>query len=920
MKPCRIPIPALTVAACALSLMVPADAGSSFHVEVFRMSIDDWNRLPVELRDDHRKLYEKCRSLDGGGRVERIDRSGGAVTTTAKSVFWTGESITYPTSFSLEDRALAAASKEVRNTGSSFECETSLVDCRIAYDLTTLAGWQAMLGDGAHSDVKRSEMPVFDTIRMNGIYECSGKSGPRLFAIAPIPAGGNRSGQLALAFALAEGTEIGSNSRGKDIQVEVRVLRGPSGSVADTAAHMQSLLARPGAGEATMMLTVHPGGKSVVDSKTEWIYPGGTRGGGDSIVIPHSLEVLPQGTEFQVEDCEPAKGSKISLRLQFKHSLRKPEMPLATRRTTIHGRNQMMSNLTIPEPVTYELVVDEKLTLSSGVWTAIKEIPLESILGPKDKTAKGQSCHVFARVIAHSKGLRSDDGRGAVGARRRNSGLNATAGNTPTVPTAVALRWETDFTKALADAKQQKRLLCFYYSPNPGNPEVFNDPLVRDGLKEVVCVQAFKEQEEVHAKFRRTSGGYPNCFIIDSNTERVLATVRGGITAYTLLKAIIEARSKAGLPLTPEMQRSVDLAFDPDQKLIEKMTTAGDINGLVDYLKQAQRDEIRVNDYLVIGVKYPPSVNASDVVVMLAGANPEFPPSGVCLKSCPRSKRGWDADVKIDAPGCLQINDQVPMDGDKAVLSREYTLEPLPLTKASGFSGRVLRTDDSPVERAIVRICDQGVVARTDSSGRFHLRDISPGTHLVRAEAPGGEFQATLEFEPGESIQNDLILDDVTTVGIRWVLQTKEGSLDLDGPGTKSGEAHFSMKHSRFLLERGAETREYWGSDFMLKEMQDGFRKHVSDSAKGEIDGIKNSTPVFWLFDAGRHPSGLHREQDSFESITQVNGGKSYDERSYFEFLRGYPVRKGDVFTLRTVRKNCHAKIEIIDVTLRIQP
>jgi hypothetical protein len=370
------------------------------------------------------------------------------------------------------------------------------------------------------------------------------------------------------------------------------------------------------------------------------------------------------------------------------------------------------------------------------------------------------------------------------------------------------------------------------------------------------------------------------------------------------------------LPMGPEMRRLVEVAFEPDQKVTEKMTAAGDLNGLVEYLRKGERDEFRLHDHLVIRVKYPGALNPSEVVVMLAGENPDLPPSGICLASRPRSKVGWDAFVRIDAPGYLQINDQVSMNGDKAVISREYTLEPLPMNKASGFSGRVLRSDGSPVGRAIVRVCDQGVVARTDSAGRFHLRQISPGTHLVRAETPGGEFQSTLDFEPGDLVQIDLVLDDVTTVGIRWTLQTKEGSLDLDGPGTKSGEAHFSMKHSRFLLERGAETRVYWGSDFMMEEMRDDLREHASASAKNVAATIKPGMPVFWLFDAGRHPSGLHREQAAFESITHVNGGKPYDERTYFEFLKGYPVRKGDVFTLRSVRKNCHAKIEITDVTL----
>jgi hypothetical protein len=37
---------------------------------------------------------------------------------------------------------------------------------------------------------------------------------------------------------------------------------------------------------------------------------------------------------------------------------------------------------------------------------------------------------------------------------------------------------------------------------------------------------------------------------------------------------------------------------------------------------------------------------------------------------------------------------------------------------------------------------------------------------------------------------------------------------------------------------------------------------------------------------------------------------------SYFQFARGEPVRKGDVFTLRTATRNGFAKLEVTDVTI----
>ena len=70
-------------------------------------------------------------------------------------------------------------------------------------------------------------------------------------------------------------------------------------------------------------------------------------------------------------------------------------LSLATHRLKTRGT----SYRTLDRDVTYKLEVREELELSPGVWTFIKEIPLEAVLGADDKTAQGQSCHVFARLI-----------------------------------------------------------------------------------------------------------------------------------------------------------------------------------------------------------------------------------------------------------------------------------------------------------------------------------------------------------------------------------------------------------------------------------------------------------------------------------------------------------------------------------------
>ncbi len=40
------------------------------------------------------------------------------------------------------------------------------------------------------------------------------------------------------------------------------------------------------------------------------------------------------------------------------------------------------------------------------------------------------------------------------------------------------------------------------------------------------------------------------------------------------------------------------------------------------------------------------------------------------------------------------------------------------------------------------------------------------------------------------------------------------------------------------------------------------------------------------------------------------------ERENYFELVRGEPVRKGDVFTLRCTMRNCFAKLEVTDVTI----
>ena len=477
-----------------------------------------------------------------------------------------------------------------------------------------------------------------------------------------------------------------------------------------------------------------------------------------------------------------------------------------------------------------------------------------------------------------------------------------------------ALAWETDYTAVLARAKKEMRPICLIYAPTSVKPPAsFGDPMVEGALKEFICVQAYDEQKTQVEKFTRKRGGYPAYFFIDSASENLLASDGGfGIPALKLMKSITKARSEIGLPLTASMQRSLAMEFKPDKKIITDMTEAGDLAGLVAYLKPVESDEFREFDYLAVRVKFPPSVSHGDVACVVAGKNPVVRPSGVCLAYVVRD--GKPAAVKITAPGCAEIVDSIPL-GPGGLLGREYQLTPLAKEQAASFTGRVSHPGGAPAGNAIVRICDTGIVVRADSSGRFHATGIPPGTFLVRAEAPDGEFHKQLTFAPGRKLSEDLPLTQAGTVGIRWALQTREGSRSLAGEGVRTGEAYFSVAHSRFILERGAEVRESWGSDLKLALFAESSRQYITPAALAHGKDLKVGDIVFSFIDSTARPTGMHLETAKFDAITAVNGGLPFDEKTYFEFVRSFPVRVGDVFTLRCVRRDCYAKLEVIQVS-----
>jgi thiol-disulfide isomerase/thioredoxin len=477
------------------------------------------------------------------------------------------------------------------------------------------------------------------------------------------------------------------------------------------------------------------------------------------------------------------------------------------------------------------------------------------------------------------------------------------------------LPWEKDYAGALAKAKAEKRPLFLMLTATWCGPckllesQTLPSPAILAGLKEFVWVKAY-EDTNLNEKFNL--GGYPTLVFLDSSSGQVLERSTGYEAPGPFLRHVLAARQSAKLPLTKEMESLQAKTFQPDYKKIESLVHSGDADGLVKYLAPARDDALRQGNFLVARLHLPPGIKPIDVQVT-AGSDYPLADSGVLVFVVPRD--GSPSPLRIVAPGCKAINEEIGVDEKTADAVRDFALERLSAKDAASFTGSVLGPDGHLIPNAIVRICDWDVT-RADGQGRFEITRMSPGTFLVRGEAPGGEFQQELTFVAGQALKKDLPLKAVTTVGIRWALQCKEGSRELTGEGVRTGEAYFSVEDSRFLLSRGAEVPQAWGSDFMLMADWHGVSQYISKEKVAELEASNAGVPIFWLFDKGPHENGLHAEKARFEDIRAVNDGQPYDEKNYFQFLRGETVRKGQVFTLRCVRKDCYAKMEITDVTL----
>ena len=366
------------------------------------------------------------------------------------------------------------------------------------------------------------------------------------------------------------------------------------------------------------------------------------------------------------------------------------------------------------------------------------------------------------------------------------------------------LPWEKDYAGALAKAKAEKRPLFLMLTATWCGPckllesQTLPSSTILSGLKEFVWVKAY---EDTNLNERFKAGGYPTLVFLDSASEEVLERSTGYEPPGQFLRHVIAARKAAKLPLTKQMESLLAKEFKPDHNKIEGLIKSGDADGLLQYLAPARDDAFQQRDFLVAKLRLPPGIKPMDVQVT-ADFDHSVPDSGLLLFQVPRE--GKTAPLRILAPGCKAINEEIGVDEKSPRAVREFTLEPLSDKDAASFTGRVLGPDGHAIPDAIVRVCDWAVTS-ADGQGNFELARIAPGTFLVRGEAPGAEFQEEITFAAGQALQKDISLKAVTTVGIRWALQGKEGSRELIGESVRTGKAYFSVEHGRFLLSRGAE-------------------------------------------------------------------------------------------------------------------
>jgi len=548
------------------------------------------------------------------------------------------------------------------------------------------------------------------------------------------------------------------------------------------------------------------------------------------------------------------------------------------------------------------------------------------------------------------------------------------------------LPWQPDYAAAVAAAQAEHRHMVVMLAAADDEPcrileeQRLTDPLIRESLADMVWVRVLDDAERER---ELDSSEHPTLAFVNPFTGSVLHRVPGEKTVELLAREIVHARRAIGLALPPALEPVAARMFALDDARAEALLEAGDADGLQSLLAEAANDDSRQTNYLVAQVTLPagrvpddirflagtdclvgvdtslefqadPLVAARPPDVAATCAEYPLPESGLVLIPFGRTEAA-EGSVRITAPGCRLLTDtirfELPAPGS-AVQVRRYEVRSLTEAEAARLSGRVLAPDGTPAAAAIVRIDDwydtagEGAAAplpaavRTDADGRFTFPRVSPGRWLVRAEFPGGECEQFVSLAPDGETSCTLRLTAVTTVGLRWAIQTREMAQNLAGEGVQTGEAYLSVASSRIALIKGMRIRTGDYGDIMMAQtpLADD---SLPEEMRQALAALPAGTPVWYLFDCAYTEdfvpiSGLHREVRPFDAIHAVRDGAplpdqdwsiigpilpqaltlSQERGNYFQLARGEPVRQGDVFTMRSAMGNRFAKIEVTSVTI----
>jgi thioredoxin-related protein len=475
------------------------------------------------------------------------------------------------------------------------------------------------------------------------------------------------------------------------------------------------------------------------------------------------------------------------------------------------------------------------------------------------------------------------------------------------------LPWEKDFETAKAKAVEQNKPLFVMMTATWCGPckkleaETLPNKRIQEALNDFIWVQAF-EDKDVESKYQ--CNGYPTLVFVDANSDKVFSRSVGYQPVNTFLRTAIQARKNGNLSLSDELKELESKIFEPNQKTIDELIAANNAKGLKQYLLPASEDILRSSNFALLKLNLPEGVDYRDVRVKSGYWDVEPPESGlICLRMPVVQTKN---EILVTAPDCQRYEFKMAFKKDEAVATKVIDVERLTPKTSARLAGQITFPDGKPADGAIVRILDAGWV-KADKNGKYKFAKLPIGQFDIRVECPGGELQDRITLVSGKPMKQDIVIQPAKTIGIRWAIQTEENNPNFSGEGVRNGEAYFSAKNARFSLDQGWSTMS--GSDFMIKDDMKGLEKVLTSEQQQAILAQPDPRFFFWLFDGAGHGNGLHRESLPFDQVESVNNGEPVNPRQFFQFLRGEPLRVGDVYTVLCCKKKTYAKIEIIDLS-----